>query len=91
LFPYDKDHPDNYPEESELSKLIPAEYFIIGKGKKGTIILCDTHGFHRGGYCIEGDRKLMTMMYLRASLFISNQYKLNDRNQLSAKQKLAIV
>jgi hypothetical protein len=91
VFPYDNEHPDNYPEETELRKLIPAEHFVKGSGKKGTVILCDTHGFHRGGYCIDGDRKLMTLMYLRASLFMSNQYKLNDSNQLSAKQKLALA
>jgi len=91
IFPYDNEHPDNYPEETELRKQIPDEYYIKGSGKKGTIILCDTHGFHRGGYCIDGDRKLMTLMYLRASLFMSNQFKLKNKAQLSVEEKRVIV
>jgi hypothetical protein len=64
---------------------------VNGSGKKGTIILCDTHGFHRGGFCVDGDRKLMTFMYLRASLFMSNQFKLKDKEQLNSEQKIVIV
>ncbi|MFN9518613.1 MAG: phytanoyl-CoA dioxygenase family protein [Bacteroidota bacterium] len=91
VFPYDNEHPENYPEESELRKQIPDSYFVNGSGKKGTIILCDTHGFHRGGFCVDGDRKLMTFMYLRASLFMSNQFKLKDKEQLNSEQKIVIV
>ncbi|MES2559955.1 MAG: phytanoyl-CoA dioxygenase family protein [Bacteroidota bacterium] len=87
VFPYDKDHPNNYPDEKELTKFIPAHAFTVNEGKKGTLIICDTHGFHRGGFCKTTDRWLMTFMYNRSSLVISNQYKVDFRSRLTRTQK----
>lgn len=87
IFPYDSDHPNNYPVEQELRSLIPPEAFTCNEGKKGTVIICDTHGFHRGGYCKTGDRWLMTYMYNRASLIMSNQFKVDFSSKLTSTQK----
>lgn len=87
IFPYDKEHPNNYPEEQLLRDAIPQQAFTVNSGSKGTIIICDTHGFHRGGYCKTGDRWLMTFMYNRASLIMSNQYKVKSVSQLTTSQK----
>lgn len=87
VFPYDAEHPDNYPVEHELRSLIPADAFTVNEGKKGTVIICDTHGFHRGGYCKTGDRWLMTYMYNRASLVMSNQFKVDAKSKLTGTQK----
>jgi hypothetical protein len=86
-FPYDKDHPNNYPPEQELRNRIPKDAFVVNEGKKGTVILCDTHGFHRGGFCKTGERWLMTYMYNRASLTISNQFKVDFKSKLTSTQK----
>lgn len=87
VFPYDAEHPNNYPVEEELRSLIPPDAFRINEGKKGTVIICDTHGFHRGGYCKTGDRWLMTYMYNRASLVMSNQFKVDFPSKLNSSQK----
>ncbi|MES2779034.1 MAG: phytanoyl-CoA dioxygenase family protein [Bacteroidota bacterium] len=87
VFPYDEKHPNNYPDEHELRKQISPDAFTVNEGKKGTVIICDTHGFHRGGYCKTGDRWLMTYMYNRASLIMSNQFKVDFRSKLTGTQK----
>jgi len=87
IFPYDKEHPNNYPDEADLRQAIPADAFTINSGLKGTVIVCDTHGFHRGGYCKTADRWLMTFMFNRASLIISNQFKVTNTSNLTPIQK----
>lgn len=87
IFPYDEEHPNNYPEETSLRNLIPHDAFSVNEGLKGTVIICDTHGFHRGGYCKTGDRWMMTYMYNRVSLVMSNQFKIDRWSKLSRTQK----
>lgn len=92
LFPIDSQHAYSYPSAEDLSNNIPAEHFVRCSGKKGTILFCDTYGFHRGGYCIDRDRILATYMYLKPTNICSNQYRLEIGNKtaLSEKQRLVL-
>jgi hypothetical protein len=38
-----------YPPEGGVERLIPASQRLILRGPAGTLIFCDTAGFHRGG------------------------------------------
>jgi len=87
IFPYDDVHKNNYPSEKELKELIPSDAFTTCEVPAYTLVICDTHGFHRGGYCINDNRELMTLMYNKCSLNISNQFKSGDRSILNKSQK----
>lgn len=41
----------SYPPRGALEKIIPQSSIVQAKGKKGTMVFCDTSGFHKGGYC----------------------------------------
>jgi Phytanoyl-CoA dioxygenase (PhyH) len=53
----------NYPTESELEELIPASAIETFTGPKGTLIFCNTSGFHRGGFSTTRPRVLSTATY----------------------------
>ena len=54
---------DNYPPEGELEQRIPAEDMRTFTGPKGTLVFCNTAGFHRGGFATERPRVLATVTY----------------------------
>ena len=54
---------DNYPPEGELEQRIPAEDMRAFTGPKGTLVFCNTAGFHRGGFATERPRVLATVTY----------------------------
>lgn len=54
---------ENYPPESELEQRLPAEDFKTFTGPKGTLLFCNTSGFHRGGFATEKPRVLATVTY----------------------------
>jgi hypothetical protein len=53
---------DNYPPEDELAAKT-AERAVSFTAPKGTIIFCNTAGFHRGGFAKSKPRVLATMTY----------------------------
>jgi len=53
---------ENYPPEDELAEKI-ADRAVTFTGPKGTIIFCNTSGFHRGGFATEKPRVLATFTY----------------------------
>jgi len=53
----------NYPPENELEQRVPPEFRHVFTGPKGTMILCNTCGFHRGGFATGKARVLATMTY----------------------------
>lgn len=63
LFPQ-KPPAGNYPPEGALEKRIPQENFVTCFGKAGTVIFCDTSGFHKGGFCTEKERIMFTSAYI---------------------------
>jgi hypothetical protein len=53
---------DNYPPEQELAEKI-ADRTVSFTAPKGTIIFCNTCGFHRGGFAKAKARALATVTY----------------------------
>jgi hypothetical protein len=53
---------DNYPPEEELAEKI-ADRTVSFTAPKGTIIFCNTCGFHRGGFATGKARALATVTY----------------------------
>jgi hypothetical protein len=41
---------DHYPPAGELERLIPESDRVTAEGPAGTVVICDTGGFHRGGF-----------------------------------------
>jgi len=54
-----------YPPPDELESAVAPEDRVTVTGPAGTIILCDTGGFHRGGFARENPRILAIQTYLR--------------------------
>jgi hypothetical protein len=54
---------ENYPPETELEQRLPAEDFKTFTGPKGTLLFCNTSGFHRGGFATVKPRVLATVTY----------------------------
>jgi hypothetical protein len=53
----------NYPPENELEDRIGADGARVFKGPKGTLLFCNTAGFHRGGFATKKPRVLATATY----------------------------
>ncbi len=53
----------NYPTEAELEALIPSSSVRAFTAPKGTLIFCNTAGFHRGGFSVTNPRVLATATY----------------------------
>jgi hypothetical protein len=54
---------DNYPPDGELEKRIPEDGVRTFVAPKGTLVFCNTSGFHRGGFATERARVLATVTY----------------------------
>ena len=66
--PYAEDWPwrplsESYPPQDELAQRIPAEAIKTFTAPKGTVIFCNTSGFHRGGFATARPRVLATVTY----------------------------
>jgi hypothetical protein len=53
----------NYPTEEELEAVIPSSSVHAFTAPKGTLIFCNTAGFHRGGFSTTSPRVLATATY----------------------------
>ena len=53
-----------YPELSFVDANFPKEDIIQAKAPRGTIMICDTRGLHRGGKCLDNERVLGVLEYL---------------------------
>jgi hypothetical protein len=54
---------ENYPPDGELEKRIPDDGIRTFTAPKGTMVFCNTSGFHRGGFATERPRVLATVTY----------------------------
>ncbi len=54
-----------YPDQKKLAQQIIKEKFFINSiiGNKGKVIISDTTGLHRGGFCKSGTRLMSTFTY----------------------------
>ena len=76
VFPWQIFGEDLYPPEGELQQKIPADASRLLTGPTGTLILCDTTGFHRGGFAVERPRVMGVWNYVSAASLAS----LSERN-----------
>jgi len=53
----------NYPTEEELEARVPASEVKAFTGPAGTLVFCNTSGFHRGGFSTTAPRVLATATY----------------------------
>jgi len=53
----------NYPTEEELEARIPTDAVQTFTGPAGTLLFCNTAGFHRGGFSTTAPRVLATATY----------------------------
>jgi len=63
LWAWGKESP-RYPPTEELEQAIPASERVAAMGPTGTLVICDTSGFHRGGYARSTPRILATHTYV---------------------------
>jgi Phytanoyl-CoA dioxygenase (PhyH) len=85
---------DNYPPEDELAEKA-AGRAVTFTGKKGTLIFCNTAGFHRGGFAKIKPRVLATVTYSSPASLASltqQNYLLADsiENGLDPEQRYAL-
>lgn len=52
-----------------LENFIPEENIVTVAGRAGTVVFCDTAGFHRGGYALSGERLMFTGGFYSAASF----------------------
>lgn len=50
-------------DDVQMAQTVPPERWIKGTGSKGTIVLADTRGFHKGGLARERDRVMYLCMF----------------------------
>lgn len=50
-----------------MARLVPPDRWLQCTGPKGTIVLADTRGYHKGGECRTGDRIMYNCMYTSAA------------------------
>jgi hypothetical protein len=67
LWPWGKESP-RYPPADELEEAIPTSDRIAATGPVGTLVICDTSGFHRGGYARSKPRILSTHTYINRKI-----------------------
>ena len=86
---------ESYPPQDELAQRVPAEAIKTFTAPKGTIIFCNTSGFHRGGFATARPRVLSTVTYSSpaslASLTERNySFPSGSANGLDAAQRYAV-
>lgn len=56
---------------------------FTAEGSAGTLVFCDTSGIHRGGHCVDGERKALSLAYYSNSAFLSlGAFSLSKQDQL---------
>lgn len=76
VFPWQVFGEDLYPPEGDLQREIPPDASRLLTGSAGTLILCDTTGFHRGGFATERPRVMGVWNYVSPASLAS----LSERN-----------
>ena len=59
-------------------------------GKAGTIVICDTSGFHRGGHVVDRDRYLYYSYYLTDGAYGLNEFVKNCHYRLESTDDIPL-
>ena len=85
----------NYPTEDELEARIPSEAVKTFTGPAGTLLFCNTAGFHRGGFSTTNPRVLATATYSSpaslAALTVRSYEYSGSLDQLDAATRYALT
>ena len=87
---------DLYPPQDEFERRIPQSARLSLTGPEGSLIFCNTSGFHRGGY-VTGDRPRLMAVYnysspaSLAALTLRNFATDLDHDRLSEQAAFALV
>jgi hypothetical protein len=84
VFPWQPFGEDLYPPSEELQRRIPPEATRLLTAPAGTMIFCDTTGFHRGGFATESPRIMGVYNYVSQASLAS----LSERNFTVDESKL---
>jgi Phytanoyl-CoA dioxygenase (PhyH) len=66
-----------YPPDGEVERQIPASQHVILEGRPGTLIFCDTAGFHRGGISKTKPRILATSAFVTPASLHGRRYEID--------------
>jgi hypothetical protein len=66
-----------YPPDGEVERQIPASEHVTLEGPPGTLIFCDTAGFHRGGTCRSNPRILSTAAFVTPASLHGRRYEID--------------
>jgi hypothetical protein len=86
---------ENYPPEDEFAKSVNGRS-VTFTAPKGTIIFCNTSGFHRGGFARRKARLLATLTWdspasLKALSERNYVFRADDGNALTDQQRYALT
>jgi len=94
VFPWEGPLGTPYPPDGEVERKIPTSQHVILKGPPGTLIFCDTAGFHRGGISRTAPRILATSAFVTPASLHRRRYEIDDsvRNSpWSAPARFAVM
>lgn len=77
VFPWNDPLGIPYPPDGEVERQIPASQHVILEGPPGTLIFCDTAGFHRGGICRTIPRILATSAFVTPASLHRRRYEID--------------
>ena len=83
-----------YPPQDELAAAVAAEDILTVTGTAGTMIFCDTSGFHRGGWARSKPRVLSYHAYVSPSASSKQRFRVDpdwDRDELVPAARFAIA
>jgi hypothetical protein len=66
-----------YPPDGEVERRIPASQRVVLEGPPGTLIFCDTAGFHRGGTAKIRPRILATSAFVTPASLHGRRYEID--------------
>jgi Phytanoyl-CoA dioxygenase (PhyH) len=69
-----------YPPVEEFDRRVPASDRVLLTAPAGTIVVCDTSGFHRGGYARSKPRILSTHTYVSPGSTWGRRFKVDWRD-----------
>jgi hypothetical protein len=86
---------ERYPPTEELERAIPVSDRLAATGPIGTLVICDTSGFHRGGFARAKPRVLSTQTYVNRKMKPDRQmrkFQVDWRdNELSEQARFALT
>jgi hypothetical protein len=93
LWPWGTDA-KSYPPQDELAQAVAPEDRLSLTGPRGTMIFCDTGGFHRGGFARTKPRILAVWSYVAPAAGLTRRFEAvldGGATELPAKARFAVA